>query len=124
MASKNKVLKLVHPARTDWLDDEAKALLRQGAMRLLREVAGVDSDGTELEMDPRRSKEAILALSLLFDKVPDVLRFEARSKGEFEGETGEVRTIDLLSPEGRDTITDALRSLPEEMLKLAVNGNE
>lgn len=106
--------------RTDWLDEEAKGLLRQGAMRLLREVACVDDMGQELPMDPRKSREAISALSLLFDKVPDVLQFEKRSTGQEHLSEGELSltAIDLLTPAGRSAVTDALASLPSDLLRL------
>lgn len=92
-------------APVDWLDTEARQLLRTGAMRLLQAVAGEEGES----FDPRRSKDAIQALSLLFDRVPDVLSFDRSSSGTgaLEGED----FIDLYSPDGQDYITRALEVL-------------
>jgi len=98
---------------TEWLDDEARALLRQGAMRLLRAVACVDEDGNELPLDPRYSKDAIQAFSMLCDRIPDVLHFEERSTGAASSPGGSVfRALDLLSPEGRAEVQRATALLP------------
>ncbi len=109
--------------REDWLDDEAKQLLRLGAMRLMREVAGVDDDGTPREMNSKSAKEAIVALSLLFDRVPDVLTFGKRSNGERVEEDLETParcSLDLLSKEGRREIVEAVRDLPDDIIESAI----
>ena len=90
----------------DWLDADARRLLRVGAMRLLQAVAGEDLEGEAFS--PRRSKDAIQALSMLFDRVPDVLSFEARSTGEEIG--GEI-IIDLYGESGGSEIQRALETL-------------
>jgi hypothetical protein len=123
---KDQVVRLI-PARPiereDWLDDEAKQLLRLGAMRLMREVAGVDDEGNPREMNSKSAKEAIVALSLLFDRVPDVLTFGKRSNGERVEEELEAPTrcsLDLLSPEGRQEIVEAVRDLPDDIIESAI----
>ena len=117
-----KHLKLVPPAqgRDDWLDDEAKALLRLGAMRLLREVAGVDDAGRPKELQPRVAKEAIVALSLLFDRVPDVLTFDKRSNGELLVQPEHRTPLDLLTGEGRQMLIEAVRELPDDVIEAAM----
>lgn len=92
-------------APVDWLDTEARQLLRTGAMRLLQAVAGEDGDS----FDPRRSKDAIQALSLLFDRVPDVLSFDRSSTGT--GALDGDDYIDLYSPGGQEYIARALEVL-------------
>ena len=92
-------------APVDWLDSDARQLLRTGAMRLLKAVAGEDPD----TFDPRRSRDAIQALSLLFDRVPDVLCFEANSTGA--GALDADGAIDLYSPEGQVYIARAIEVL-------------
>mgnify|MGYP003635637570 CR=1 FL=1 len=105
-----------------WLDDEARILLRLGAMRLLRCVAGVDDKGKDTGIDPKVSRDAILALSMLFDRVPDVLAFEIRSTGNGEGVTaaGRLTTADLLRPEGRELMKAAIQDIPEDLIKEAI----
>jgi len=128
-SKKDKVVQLVPSVSTreDWLDDEAKALLRLGAMRLMREVAGVDDFGNPKEMQPRTAKEAILALSLLFDRVPDVLTFDKRSNGEvvpYTGEQSKREPLDLLTPAGRETVVAAVRDLPDDIIEAAIEADE
>lgn len=125
-SKKDKVVQLVPSVSTreDWLDDEAKALLRLGAMRLMREVAGVDDFGNPKELHPRTAKEAILALSLLFDRVPDVLTFDKRSNGELvDGQTMR-EPLDLLTPAGRATVVAAVRDLPDDIIEAAIEADE
>jgi hypothetical protein len=99
---------------TTWLDDEARDLLTLGAMRLLREVAGVDEHGTELPMDPRRSREAIQAFSMLCDRIPDVLHFQDRATGGASNAAA-FRALDLLSPEGKQAVQTATALLPTRL---------
>ena len=106
-----------------WLDEEARDLLRLGAIRLLRCVAGVDDEGNTQKMDPRTAREAISALSLLFDRVPDVLTFETRSNaaaGEIITGAPTLTTADLLTADGRELMKTAIREIPPDILKDAI----
>lgn len=100
------------------ISTEARALLKLGSIRLLRQLAGVDDYGEDQGLDARTSKDCAQALSLLLAMVPDVLSLGdavTTSPGHPQG-----MGVDLATPEGRDLTYEALRALPPELLREAL----
>jgi hypothetical protein len=119
-----KLVSLPPPARrsgravlsADLLDGEARGLVRLAAVRLLRATAGVDDSGVDIGLDPKSSKDAIAALAMLIDKIPDVLSIE----GDLQGDDRDQVAIDIQTVEGEAALLEDLRALPPSLLAKAM----
>ena len=110
--------------KTDWLQQITQKA-RAGDLVVIPKTQppGVDDEGNTQKMDPRTAREAISALSLLFDRVPDVLTFETRSNaaaGEIITGAPTLTTADLLTADGRELMKTAIREIPPDILKDAI----
>ena len=113
-----KILHLLPPSATsnEWNITEVRRMLRAAAVQLLRVTAGEESG---VAYQPRRVKGAIEALVTLTANTDAILAFGAITAGDEEKAGASTQPLDLLTDAGLARAVDALRDIPDDLLKAA-----